>query len=127
MSTARAVALRAAKQPVPDGVVTRALVDTGASCTCIDPTVLAQLNLSATGKVAMMTPSTGPQPQMADQYDVGVSIYGFADEPPLHIPTMPVAASDLRQQGIDGLIGRDVLDWCVLIYNGEQRTFTLAF
>ena len=84
VSAVRATALGAAGQTVPTPVFIRALVDTGASCTCIDPKILAQLNLSPTGKVSMVTPSTGANAQVADQYDVGLVIYGAdPQQPPL--------------------------------------------
>lgn len=45
VSRARRVALEAAGQSVPNPVLIRALVDTGASCTNIDPVVFVQLGL----------------------------------------------------------------------------------
>lgn len=49
VSEGREAALKAAGLPVPPIVVFRALVDTGASCTAIDPDILAPLGLSSTG------------------------------------------------------------------------------
>ena len=46
VSGPRLNALKAANMPVPTPVIVRALVDTGASCTCLDPTVIAQLSLA---------------------------------------------------------------------------------
>jgi hypothetical protein len=42
-------------------------------------------------------------------------------------PAVPVIAADLAIQGIHALIGRDVLQDCILIYNGTVGEFTLAF
>ena len=39
---------------------------------------------------------------------------------------IPVIASDRSAQSIQALIGRDVLAESILIYNGIDRTFTLA-
>jgi hypothetical protein len=36
-------------------------------------------------------------------------------------------AADLSVQGIDALIGRDVLRDCIFIYNGSVGLFTIAF
>lgn len=128
VSEARAAALRASGKPVPDVVPIQALVDTGASCTCVDPSVLAALMLSPTGSVRINTPSTGNQPQDADQYDVGLAIPGPPGAIPLYLATVPVVAAELLQQHqIHALIGRDILSACVLVYNGTMGWFTLAF
>lgn len=119
----------AAGQPVPRPVRIRALVDTGASCTCIDPSVLAELKLTPTGSVSVNTPSTGATPHTADQFDVALLIPG--PDPaaaPLVFDTIPVVSSELlNAQGFHSLIGRDILDLCLFNYNGAVRLFTLAY
>ena len=55
-------ALRKVGQPVPAAVRVRGLIDTGASLTAIDPTVLQALNLTPTGAVGVLTPTTGVTP-----------------------------------------------------------------
>lgn len=104
-----------------------AMVDTGASCTCVDPAIIQSLGLSPTGSTLMFTPSTGAQGHITDQFDASLQIYRTTEEPPLEIPVIAVVASDLRAQGIDALIGRDVLQHCLLSYNGQEGFFTLAF
>jgi predicted aspartyl protease len=104
-----------------------ALIDTGASCTCVDPAIIQALRLSPTGSTMVLTASTGAQAHVTEQYDVSIQIYSAMDEPPLEIPMIAVIASDLRAQGIDALIGRDVLSHCLLVYNGDMELFTLAF
>lgn len=126
-SKQRAEALKAAGQPVPGPQLVRALVDTGASCTCVDPTHLEALGLSPTGTVQVHTPTPVEAPSQSYQYDVGMFIMADATEPPLVLDTLPVVASSLGQQGIDALIGRDILSRCVLVYNGKIGQFTLAF
>ena len=116
------------QQPIPAPVTIRALVDTGASCTCIDPSVLQSLQLTPTGSASVHTPSTGATPAAADQYDVGLAIFAALNQVPLFLATVPVIAADLLQpQGIHALIGRDILSLCVLHDNGTTGTFTLAF
>jgi hypothetical protein len=128
VSQARREALTAAGQDVPLATSIRALVDTGASCTCVDPAVLTALQLSATGSVAVHTPSTGAALHYAEQYDVSLVIPGAGTHHlPLTIDAVPVIAADLAVQGIHALIGRDVLQDCILIYNGAVGEFTLAF
>jgi hypothetical protein len=124
---ARRNALAAAGQTIPAPVQIRALVDTGASGTCIDPSVPTSLGLTPTGNITMMTPSTGATPHTADQYDVGLIIPG-PGLPPLLFQTIPVACVELlTPQGFHALIGRDILQKCLLHYNGTTQLFTLAF
>ena len=129
VSGARRSALVAAGQPVPDLVRIRALVDTGADGTCLDPSVLSALALTPTGSVMVCTPSTGASPQPKDQYDVGIAIPGGSqDHAPLIVANIAVLSAELKDlQGIDGLIGRDILALCLLSYNGPAGMFTLAY
>jgi hypothetical protein len=128
VSQARREALLAAGQDVPPAASVRALVDTGASCTCVDPAVLKALSLSARGSVSVHTPSTGSAAHLADEYDVSLVVPGAGTHHvPLTIDAVPVIAADLAVQGIHAIIGRDVLQDCILIYNGTVGEFTLAF
>ena len=73
VSSLRHQALLSANSPVPNPLPVRALIDTGASMTCVDP---SETNLASFG------------------YEV--------------------------------LIGRDVLNKCLLVYNGPLAVFSLA-
>ena len=125
VSHPRQQALQRVSLQVPAAVQIRALVDTGASGTCIDPAVLTRLGLQPTGFVQIHTPSTGNQPHLASQYDVGLILL----HPMLTytIGALPVIGSALAIQGIQALIGRDVLANCLFIYDGRARIFTWAF
>ena len=117
------------QQPVPNPVQIRGLVDTGASGTCVDPSVLTTLGLSPTGSVTVNTPSTGTQPHVADQYDVSLMIPGaHPTHAPLVVQNLPVMCAELLvPQGFHVLIGRDILSRCLLNYNGPMNLFTLAY
>ena len=122
----RREALIQAQVPVPPPVSCRLLVDTGASSTCVDPTIIQQLNLSPSGIVQIHTPSTNiGNAHQCYQYDVSLMIV----HPNLRrvFSAIPVIESTLAHQGIDGLLGRDILSECLLVYNGEIGLFTLAF
>src|SRR5947209_20480662 len=112
VSQARRTALLAAGQTVPNVIHIHALVDTGASNTCIDPGVLTGANptgleLTPTGTVSMTTPSTGTTPHVADQYDVSLLV-PHPTLNPLILPTIAVASVELlNAQGFHALIGRD--------------------
>jgi hypothetical protein len=71
------------------------------------------------------TPSTGIQPHIASQYDVSLILL----HPMLTytISAVPVIGSMLAIQGIQALIGRDVLANCLFIYDGRSGLFTWAF
>ena len=129
VSEARPGALIAAAQPVPNAIQIRALVDTGASGTCIDPSVLETLGLTPTGSVQVNTPSTGATPHNADQYDVSIVVPGaLPTHAPLLVENMPVVCAELLQpQGFHALVGRDILSLCLLHYDGLANTFSLAY
>ena len=132
VSEARENALKEAELPVPDWVRIRGLIDTGASITCIDPTVLINsLALSPRGNTSVFTPSTGAKSVSKDLYDIGLWIppgkegeseYWFI------IRTMAVICTDLREGlGCDALIGRDMLERRLFVYNGGTQQFSLAY
>ena len=128
-SQARVAALKAAGQPTPHGIPVRALIDTGASGTCIDPMILQALSLTATGVVAVNTPTTGVTPVNQDQYDIGLIIPGPSQtHVPLFVGNLPVLAAELFQaQGFHALIGRDVLSMCLMTYDGVNGFFSIAY
>ncbi len=126
VSKPRRDALAAANQAVPSPVNIRGLLDTGASGTAVDPSVLTALGLSPTGTTLVNTPTTGAMPQPADQYDIGFVIPA-PNGLPLFSQTMPVIACELlAAQGFHALIGRDILSQCVFVYNGSGF-FTLSY
>jgi hypothetical protein len=128
VSFSRTEALRAAGQPIPNPVPIMGLVDTGASCTSIDPSVLSALNLTPTGSVLVHTPSTGTTPHDAEQFDIALVIPATPGALPLGFGTIPVISSELLAMGgFHALIGRDILDRCLLVYDGAAKLFTLAF
>jgi hypothetical protein len=128
VSEGRRAALEAQGTTVPSPRVVRALIDTGASFSSVEPLVLTALGLTPTGTIDFVTPSTGQNVVTTDTYDVDVVIYAGQNDPPLSMPNLRVAACELfLRQGIHALIGRDILSKCILVYNGEVNQFSLAF
>lgn len=126
VSGPRVNALRQAGQPVPDTQVVRALIDTGASGTCIDPRVLQSLGVVSTGSQPVHTPSTtSGNPYQAAQFDVSIIIPSQNLNKIFHV--VPVIEANLDHQGIQALIGRDILSQCLLVYDGQSGLFTLAY
>lgn len=124
-SASRTKALQTAGKPVPAQIKIRALVDTGASCTCLDLSCIQKLGLTPTGIAQVHTPTTDEQPESKKQYDVSLLVVlpglsrRFAEQ--------PVIEANLTFQGIQALIGRDMLKSCLLVYDGQEETFALAF
>ncbi len=130
VSEARRGALTAAGQTVPNVMPIQAVIDTGASSTCVDPSVLQNhLNLTPTGNAPVVTPTTGNQPVNADQYDISLIVPAASqNQLPFYRANLPVLCMELlTSQGFHALIGRDVLSQCVFLYNGGTGSFILAF
>jgi len=126
VSRPRSEALKKANLPVPNPIPVRVLIDTGASCTNIDPTILKALGVPSTGTIPCHTPSTkSGQPHIANQFDVSLMLVH-----PMLTRTffaVPVVESELCHQGIQAILGRDILWWCLLTYDGQAQSFCLGF
>lgn len=128
VSEGRRAALQAEKKQIPTMRPVRALIDTGASFTSVEPEVIEALALTPTGTVDIVTPSTGKDVHTTSTYDVDLIIGAGPNEIPLVIRNLRIATAELYlKQGIHALIGRDVLQRCVLIYNGATNSFSLCF
>lgn len=126
-SAPRIAALTKAGQPAPAAAVAKLVVDTGASLTAVDITILNQLGLTPRGQAPIHTPSTQGQPHMANQYDVGIAIYGKPNVVCYILPTLPVIDGNFKAQGIDGLLGRDVLAMARMTYSGFDAWYGISF
>ena len=123
VSAPRREALVKANKPIPPPVLTQLLVDTGASCTNIDSTLIGKLGLTPTGSVLMHTPSTGQKPVKALTYDVGLIL----DVGGHQVSSVSVIETDFSDQGFGGLLGRDVLALARMTYSGPDNIVYLSF
>jgi predicted aspartyl protease len=96
------------------------LVDTGASGSAVDLEIIEKLGLQPTGAISIATPSHEHHDVLT--YDIDLII----EQNQFHLSDVPVFATGLKNQGIHGLIGRDVLQHMLLVYNGYSGDFTLA-
>lgn len=126
VSQARHAALKAAGTQPPNPVPIQGLVDTGASTTCVDPSVLTALGIQPTGMSNVCTAGASKMPMA--QYDIGLIIVARPSQSPLIEPNLPVfGASLLQAQGFHALIGRDVLSKCLMTYDGLSGFFSVAY
>lgn len=123
VSQPRKAALQAAGAPVPLPVPANMLVDTGASCTNVDARILGNLSVGPTGSVHGHTPSTGTRPVTFLTYDVEIRLNGSGQ----HIPSISVIESDFSAQGLDGLLGRDFLQFARMTYLGPENHVYISF
>lgn len=103
-----------------------ALIDTGTSISAIDVSIVSALGLTPTDVVPVHTPSTGSTPAPTALYDVRTYLY-HADDEYLVDRAIPVIGSQLKVQGFEVLLGRDVLQDCFFMYDGRAGHFTLGF
>jgi predicted aspartyl protease len=105
---------------VSEPVAGRAIIDTGASVTCIDNDVAAKLGLPAIDRVTMTSASHDAIEQ--NVYPLQIQVVGL----PFQINVPRAMGANLAPQGIVALIGRDFLQHCTLFYNGLTGSITLA-
>lgn len=125
VSLSLAAALRRAGRSIPAPVVVDALIDTGASGTVVHAPAIASLGLQVSGFANVHTPSTAGVSVRRPKYDVGLAVMDAKAN--FLIGSRPVIATDLSGNGVEALIGCDVLATCLLIYDGPAQAFTLNF
>lgn len=128
--------LRLARQPVPQPVDVLALLDTGAECSCVDPSVAARAALPIYGFGFASAPGTNVKPPSGfggagvnSLHTAGLTLLHPAGGVDQHlvVPDVIVQALPLTKLGFDALIGRDVLAACVVVYDGPAGSVTLAY
>jgi len=127
LSIPRQQALAAAGRSVPPSVQGQFLIDTGATSSCIDSGLINELGLTPTGSVNIHTPSTNGIVHTCNQYDVMLFIPGASAGSGCLIEAVGVIETSLAAQGINGLIGRDLLDRWMCVYNGTIRILTICY
>ena len=127
ISIPRRTALTSAGLDVPPFAQGQFLIDSGASCSCVDSGLIEKLGLTPTGSVSIHTPSTNGVAHSCNQYDVMLFIAGTDATTGCFIDAVGVVETSLAPQGIDGLIGRDLLDRWTCIYNGAIKLFTICY
>ena len=99
----------------------RALWDTGATSTCISEAVVQNLGLKVTGMMDIRTPSGT---KTVNTFSVNIGLPNH-----LNVADVRVCETDIGNQGIEALIGMDIIslgDFCVSNYDGKT-VFSFRF
>jgi hypothetical protein len=117
--------LSAQNQPIPAPRTGLALIDTGATRSCVDSQVISSLGVNPIGITSLGTARGRSQHHL---YPAKFNFPAIRFE----MEFDSVVGVDLSGQGagkiqIIALIGRDVLSRCILIYYGTKGSFSLAF
>jgi len=107
-------------QEAPAALSGLALIDTGASSTCIDEQAAQRLGPPVIDVVSIASVSHPSSPSGA--YPVTLEIVGLPM--PLSVPR--AIGAQLSPQGISALIGRDALQFCALFYDGPAGQTALS-
>lgn len=105
---------------LPSPLSGNALIDTGASTTCIDETLASSMGLPVIDVVTMASASHASTQQ--NVYPINMQIVGS----PIRVEVSNAIGASLQSQGIIALIGRDFLQHCALHYNGFTGAITLS-
>lgn len=100
-------------------------IDTGAGGTLICKSIIDKLGINPINtNVQINTPSS--KGAKASQYVVDLLLM-LPNNSTLHLRNIPVIATDMTHQPINGLIGRDILRYLHITWNGKVGDFTVCF
>jgi predicted aspartyl protease len=96
------------------------MLDTGAGITAVNQAIIDKLNWEPFGETKIHTPSSS---------NTNVFIYeaNIVFSSDVYIKDIKVIGAIFDEQDIDMLIGRDILENSILIYNGCDNSFSLSF
>lgn len=122
ISVGQAIAQQILQQggTLPPPAIGWALIDTGATSTCIDEVAAQKLALPAIDVVTVASASHAATQQ--NVYPISIEVVGL----PIVVNAPRAIGAALEAQGLLLLIGRDLLQACILIYNGPAGQFTLT-
>ena len=109
------------EKEVPDLVEGSALMDTGASHSCIDEGFARRLGLPIIDEAAVSTASHSRH--RVNVYGYGLIAVQGSD---VRFDAPRLIGADLEDQGIEVLLGRDFLSMGILIYNGHDGSFSFS-
>ena len=113
--------LASQNQPVPQLVTGPAPIDTGATISAVHAPIIAQLGVATVGSANVGT--AGGQ-QQQNLYPIRIVLTQLNN---LGIDYNQVLGADLFGTGYITLLGRDLLQRMLLIYDGPNSEFAIAF
>jgi hypothetical protein len=123
-SVAGTLAYEAPPQRTPAPVRGLGLIDTGSTLSFVDTQMAGALSLAPTGYTAISTVTPGSTDHFMSLHDAALTIVGHGGV--IEFASVHVVVCDLSALGVSVLIGRDVLDQCLLQYHGPASLCTLA-
>ncbi len=105
---------------LPQPVSGLALIDTGASTTCIDEDAAMKLGLPVTNVVTIASASHSAA--QGNVYPAQIEVIGL----PIAINALNSIGAPLAAQGLIALLGRDVLQHCTVFFNGPAGSISFA-
>jgi hypothetical protein len=112
--------------PVPARVRVLAQIDTGTEFSAVDSSILARLDVRPIDSILVRTPDTTTEPRAFQQYAVSIAL--ASDTLEMFLTSVEVLGCAFApDEGIQAMLGRDVLEHCLFFYDGPRRTFSLAF
>ena len=105
---------------LPPSLSGRALIDTGATMTCVDADAARRAGLAQvdSGTMTSATHANEKVPIFAGRL--------IMDAASITVNANRAIGANLSPQGLIALIGRDLLAQCVLVYNGLDGSFSLS-
>ncbi len=110
------------KKKIPKPIRTNALIDTGASKSCISSRIANEFKFNP---VDIVTMQTAGNPHQTNAYYIFVDLINTFGQPILFDP-LKVLEAPLIGQNIGFLVGRDILQRMTFIYTGFTNTILLA-
>lgn len=113
---------------LPAAVALRAQIDTGSYVTGVIAAAFDQLGIQPFRVVPVRTPSTTlDKPHFCEMFDVSLTLLSGMTR--MELPSVHVIASAdfQREENVQAIIGRDILNRCVFTYEGTHGSFRLAF
>ena len=112
--------------PIPSPQSGLALIDTGAFATAVDQTIFDALGIPPIDKITTTTPHGVSKSPV---YPATVSFPGLDV---VEMPMERVVGCSLKWQSVEGkdiimLLGRDLLQYFLLVYNGKSADIFLAY
>jgi len=108
----------------------RLVLGTGATCSCIcisKMQAFKDLGIEPTDKIPISTPSSGKEKPLRYVYEMGLLIPGAPHMPPHLEFSVRMTETDFSAQGIDGLLGMDILQHCHMSLLGPNKICFLSF